>query len=635
MKKGILGALLLIFWAVTAQAVSVTTIVKSIKRSGGNFGSIQKAIDAIPKDLVTANQSWILEIQDESMYVEPVVIEKITDPSHTLTFRSASLSLHPILLVQRGIGILIKNTSHVTIDGLRILGYGTGSTIGIRVENSDDVTLQHMDVLGLYVGIQTRESDSAVIAHNDVHSCQYGIYVDAESNHTTVEDNTIYHSIVGGLTLSTASHTKIRHNQFFNNSYALFFTAPIGFGNSFTDNVLQAGELTKSLIYSINGLPQQFTSNFNVLHAPNAPIAQVKNETFKNLNKWQSQGQDQDSSTQNPNLENQSPEMKVATVTKTVGNANADFKTITEALNAVPKNLVDANESWIIEIQDSRTYEEPLDLYGFHTSPSHTLTLRAKEGEIPILRSGQWDKTVSLLRMQYVTLEGLTIDAGKTAWGIRLWGSRFCTIKKCHIFNAVGSGVSLIASHSNVIVESRIHHNQRGIELIQNSSRNRIEKNWIYRSRAGCGIYLSSATMNVIQENVLFHHNTAIAFYSDVGTHNKFTSNIIVHDLKRVGISMNGPIPEGTLFDTNTIYMPEGYIGSIRGIFYRTPEEWQALGFDRHSEFTEPHFISTEEGAENFTLNPAKDKSDKKDNLSQKQRTKDSSMRDLTNRREK
>ncbi len=656
MKKGVLGAsfilLCVLLCGLTLQAFASTTVFKTIKKTGGDFRTLQKAIDSIPNDLVAADQSWILEIQDDSLFVEMVVIEKNTDAGHTITIRSADSNLHPVLLVQRQVGILVQNTSYVTIDGLRILGYGTGATIGIKYENSDYGTVQNCDALGLYVGIQTRHSDSVTIRNNDVHSCQFGIYIDEASDNNLVDNNSIYHSVTGGLALSSATNTRAINNKFFNNAYSLFFSSPIQPGNSFTDNILQAGDETKALFYSENPLPQSFTSNFNVLYAPNATIGLIQYVSFKNLNKWQALGQDQDSSHQNPNLENLNPEMIVTSVRKTVGNANADFETITEALNAVSKNLIGANESWVIEIQDSRTYEEPIDLHDFHTSPSHTLTLRAKEGETPILRSGQWDKTVALLRMKYVTLEGLTIDAGKTTWGIRLWGSSFCTIKKCHIFNAIGSGITLISSHSNVITENRIHHNQRCIELIQNSNRNRIEKNAIYRSNGGCGIYLSSASVNLIRENVLFHHNAAIAFYSDVGTYNKFISNIIVHDLKRIAFSINGPVPGGTLFDFNTIFMPEGAIGSINGRFYRTPDEWQALGFDRHSQFTEPKFVSTEEGAEDFTLvpsgggssaslssepktdNPAEDKSEnnKDDEPSQKRRSKGDILKDLMHR---
>jgi len=101
-----------------------------------------------------------------------------------------------------------------------------------------------------------------------------------------------------------------------------------------------------------------------------------------------------------------SPRAHAATLL-TVCESACAYTTITAAVEAIPSQLSDA---YVIEVRDSRTYEEAIVIKGKVTSPARTITIKSSDDASPTLlaRSNQY---VFSIGAPYVTIDGMQFSA--------------------------------------------------------------------------------------------------------------------------------------------------------------------------------------------------------------------------------
>src|SRR3990167_7807443 len=75
-------------------------------------------------------------------------------------------------------------------------------------------------------------------------------------------------------------------------------------------------------------------------------------------------------------------------VLKTVKKAGGDFSSLKAALEAIPQDLVQKNETWTIEIQDEGPYvQDVARIYNKRTDLQHQIVVRSASGITPKIQS--------------------------------------------------------------------------------------------------------------------------------------------------------------------------------------------------------------------------------------------------------
>ena len=625
--KSAVGVIVALIFFLPLFSFSETVVLKTVKKSGGDFSSLKAALEAIPQDLVWKNETWIIEIQDEGPYVQDVarIYNKRTDAGHQIVVRSAS-GITPKIQSQRGFAFQISRASYVTLDGLKFVGERGN---GVIVDNSSYVTIKNSTIAGAaYQGISFYRVQSSSILNSRIYSCHVGIYsVDSPKNQ--IDNNLIYHTFYAGVYLGFNSpSTLLQNNVFFNNPTVLSIEDRTGGGNQFIHNVVDGGKRGEYVYRIATNVPPQTVFDFNRISLSHAKLARLRNEDISSLSQWHLQGQDLESIEEEDVIESLGLNFNIQKIKKSIAKRHGDFSSIQEALAAMPRNLVETNQSWEIEFEDSETYFEPIHLSPV-TSPEHFLVIRAKNGETPQLEVYRKD-AILLSHAQYVTIEGLTINPGAYR-GINLTQSRFCTIHHCTVKGVWGAGISVFGGFQNQITENTIQQSSLALELYSYAQANVIKDNIFYRNKA-YGITLQSSPMNEISGNILFNNGYFELWISEGGG-TKFLRNIVYNEGKWGGISLENGVPVRAQFNENIYYFPAGPMGRVshreyyrnhsmfrifsrRGqrtfrmvyTYYQTLGESQGgTGLDAASEFKDPQFRSTVLGQEDFRIRPSEE----------------------------
>ncbi|MBI2645625.1 MAG: right-handed parallel beta-helix repeat-containing protein [Deltaproteobacteria bacterium] len=276
---------------------------KTVKKQGGNFSSLGAAVKAIPQDLVSRNESWIIEVQDDGPYIEStVIISQKTDANHTITIRNQTGKTPVLMPTPYSSGFRVRYTKYVTIDGFKIIGQYKAN--GVFIEGSQYITVQNCTILNSDTeGIVLYGSHNSNIHHNRIYSCRNGIHCYYYSQNNIIENNTIYHQLGNGIVLNrNAKYNQVRRNLLFNNPNAIKIESNTGEGNRFEDNILASGPRSQYLYYFSGNIPFQTLSNFNTLYAPSSKIAFVSGNSYSTLSQWQTTSQDLNSTIQDPLL---------------------------------------------------------------------------------------------------------------------------------------------------------------------------------------------------------------------------------------------------------------------------------------------------------------------------------------------
>lgn len=284
--------------------------------------------------------------------------------------------------------------------------------------------------------------------------------------------------------------------------------------------------------------------------------------------------------------------------------AGGAYESITAAVEAIPGTLPSA---YVVEIQDSETYEETVEIVKT-TSARMTLTIRAQDGQTPTLVAKERDYGAITISSHYVTVEGLTIEGGRRKSGIHISWMNNNTVRNCTIFGAKDRdtpGIYVQSGQNNEIVGNTIRNNDNGILIYDSSGdHNTIRNNAIYDNKArGIWIY-HEAHSNLVVNNTLYGNGLEIHLGHgdrghDPGEGNTFRNNAI--QTKRNGICFAvdqhgdpGTMPPKTVSDYNDLHAgaSRSHLGRIDGKEFDDLESWQsASGGDRHSLATDPLLV--------------------------------------------
>src|SRR3989338_2359374 len=197
--KSALGVIVALIFFLPLFSFSETVVLKTVKKSGGDFSSLKTALEAIPQDLVQKNETWTIEIQDEGPYVQDVarIYNKRTDLQHQIVVRGAS-GVTPKIQSSRGVAFQISRASYVTLEGLKFIGERGH---GVSVDTSSNVAIKNSIVAGAgYQGITFYRVQSSSIVNSRIYSCNVGIFI-VDSAKNQIENNFIHHTFFTGITL--------------------------------------------------------------------------------------------------------------------------------------------------------------------------------------------------------------------------------------------------------------------------------------------------------------------------------------------------------------------------------------------------------------------------------------------------
>ncbi|HLD74960.1 MAG TPA: right-handed parallel beta-helix repeat-containing protein [Bdellovibrionota bacterium] len=586
-----------------AHAASCAHIVKTVCKSGGcNFTTLTQAVAAIPQNLVTANQAWLIEVTDSAIYRENAIkIGRKTDSTRNIVIRTSN-GAKPTLISTYGDFFRISYTSYVTIDGFRFIGEYRGG--GATIHGGNFNTLQNLTILNCdKTAISLYGANNSIVKNNKIFSCEHGIHVEYYSRLNTIENNFIYNNYYYGMSIAKkSSGNTFRNNVLFNNEKGIHIADNTGTDNRFTNNVIEEGPRGKFL-YSIAGsIPQRTVIDSNSLFVVHGDVAIVGSQKYKTFAQWQALGQDL-LSTLGQQVNTLSypsffPELISKKIKKSGG---GDFTTIQSAINSIPNNIVDLNQKWILEVQDSQIYNESPRI-GKFTGPDYTITIQAQVGQKPHIKPNRYGQGFILHYIRHTTLDGFAISGMYKGHGVLMDGCRASTVKNMEIFNSNYPGIQVHGGFDNEISNNNIHNTATAIDIYYYNYRNVVKNNVFYNNLSSGILVRRNANNNTFENNTLYNNPKNIYVVKDIGVNNRFQNNIVYHTSTGPAVTLE-VVPVGTYFDYNNIYAPSGDVGKRANQTYRSLGEWQTgTNFDRNSISADPLFAGVTCSPEDFHL---------------------------------
>jgi len=284
---------------------------------------------------------------------------------------------------------------------------------------------------------------------------------------------------------------------------------------------------------------------------------------------------------------------------------SGDVESLVGALGELPNRL---NEPYILEFQDSETYEETATV-DVRIREGGSLTIRAASGQFPILRSDKNKKAAVILASSGVILEGLVLEGGNKRPGVHIEWSDHHTIRGCVIRGtrqANTAGIYIQGGQNNLVVDNDLTDNRVGIVLFDQADNNVIRNNRIFDNEVrGLWLYKEAAE-NQILHNSLWHNAIEIHIGNngkkkdEPGENNQFLHNVVaaasggtVIHVRREGNP--GTLPPNTTSDFNLLFAPAGAtFATLDNTTISDLGNWQSVtNADLHSVGTDPLFVDT------------------------------------------
>ena len=191
------------------------------------------------------------------------------------------------------------------------------------------------------------------------------------------------------------------------------------------------------------------------------------------------------------------------------------WATINGAFGQVPTTL---NNTYVVEIIDSSTYSETLNISGRTTSSSNTLIFRTAIGAAPVINNGGTATPITL-STNNTSIVGLTITGSTSFDGIVLGAASTANNLLCNSIKGNRRGIFASAgTQTSLTIEgNRIESNdQGGISLATGSSalilrRNVIDNNGTTNASTGPTLDLTNATSPQIVNNTFYNNSVASA----------------------------------------------------------------------------------------------------------------------------
>lgn len=294
-----------------------------------------------------------------------------------------------------------------------------------------------------------------------------------------------------------------------------------------------------------------------------------------------------------------------AQVLLTVADDDADFDSVQDAVDDIPKNL---DASYIIEIQDNDTYEENV-VVKKNTTSEFTITIRGQQGRRPTIESDDDKKPAIKIRSPYVTIENLTLVGTERGPGVHIAVVNDCTIRRCTIRDAsegTTAGIVVQGAARTQILDNLIIDNRVGILLRDEDAddclirNNRIVDNalrgiWLFRKIDGNRIINNTLARNGLE----IHLGNAGKSKDEPGEGNVFRNNVLwAEGNKAIAFAVDrdgdpATLPGSTLSDYNLIHtVGQAIVGRLDDSEFSDLAAWQSgAGVDLHSIAADPLFV--------------------------------------------
>src|SRR6266849_5491531 len=191
------------------------------------------------------------------------------------------------------------------------------------------------------------------------------------------------------------------------------------------------------------------------------------------------------------------------------------WATINGAFGQVPTTL---NNTYVVEVIDSSTYNETLNISGRTPSSSNTLIFRTAIGAAPVINNGGTATPITL-STNNTSIVGLTITGSTSFDGIVLGAATTANNLLCNSIKGNRRGIFASAgTQTSLTIEgNRIEFNdQGGISLATGTGslilrRNVIDNNGTTNASTGPALDLTNATSPQIVNNTFYNNSVASA----------------------------------------------------------------------------------------------------------------------------
>lgn len=153
------------------------------------WASIQRAHNAIPKNVARQRSWYVVQIQDSGRYAEDVVINRTADATYSVTLRAAAGQRPTIAPPASQEGVTVRS-AWARVEGLDV---EVARKSGILVNAADGVCIRACQVRGgdHEAGIQVLRSSGVRVEGNRIHDGQIGIWLAREASRSSVRHNLI------------------------------------------------------------------------------------------------------------------------------------------------------------------------------------------------------------------------------------------------------------------------------------------------------------------------------------------------------------------------------------------------------------------------------------------------------------
>ncbi len=191
------------------------------------------------------------------------------------------------------------------------------------------------------------------------------------------------------------------------------------------------------------------------------------------------------------------------------------WATLNGAFGQVPTTL---NNTYVVEVIDSSTYNETLNISGRTTSSNNTLIFRTAVGAAPVINNGGTATPITL-STNNTSIVGLTITGSTSFDGIVLGAATTANNLLCNSIKGNRRGIFASAgTQTSLTIEgNRIEFNdQGGISLATGTGslilrRNVIDNNGTTNASTGPALDLTNATSPQIVNNTFYNNSVASA----------------------------------------------------------------------------------------------------------------------------
>ncbi|MCG2717078.1 MAG: right-handed parallel beta-helix repeat-containing protein, partial [Candidatus Marinimicrobia bacterium] len=289
------------------------TLTYIVKQDGtGDYTTIQAAINAVPSNLITDGNSYIVEVQDNGIYNETVTISKTTEITHDLIVRAQTGQTPEVRGQNTYSAAFNTSTNYLTLDGFIAMGGDRRNAIKVSgsyciIRSNTAYGTNNQGYPGIDISGGHNQVEGNIVRNN-----QNGIVVyNYGGDYNTIKNNIVYSNTYRGIWVYRyADYNNVFHNTLYNNVKEIHIGHggehyDCGSNNVFKNNILHASGSGTGIAVDTyldpGTLPSGSILDYNDIYAPSGNVGYIDNNTYNTLSNWQGgSGQDANSISTDP-----------------------------------------------------------------------------------------------------------------------------------------------------------------------------------------------------------------------------------------------------------------------------------------------------------------------------------------------